>query len=187
MASREAITAALALARAAYPSQAQNVDPGASVGLWEAVLDGVTDDQLGAAIKRHLQTSKFWPSPANIMDYLRALAPASNWEEAWEATLAACRSNESKPVPDGPPVHQAAWGRGLSALGSWEVFGMSEEADLPSWRACFRDAYNGAFKAETARSEAMGALPGHVAGLPAPVAGLLEGIGKLPKGENDEC
>lgn len=64
---REETIKILAIVRANYPNVKIN-DPAATVSAWEMSLGGYTAEAVMRAVKLHMTTSKFFPTPADILE-----------------------------------------------------------------------------------------------------------------------
>ncbi len=85
MASAQAVKLALAALAGCYGESKAELTPG-RISAWTAALDDLPDADLAAATRALIRTSKWMPTPADI---LAAARPRISAEEAWAETLAA--------------------------------------------------------------------------------------------------
>lgn len=79
--------------RAAYP-RFKVADSAEGMRMWEAMLSDIPYEQLSKAVQKHISTSKYPPSIADIRELATHETP-SDWGQGWELTLRLIRRHGS--------------------------------------------------------------------------------------------
>lgn len=93
MASQNKITEMLAAIKAIYPYYAKDTDVMVLVGTWKALLRDYPDNAVEVAFYKCLQTCKMPPTPADVIENLKAMQEATEPtdEELWAEYARALR------------------------------------------------------------------------------------------------
>jgi hypothetical protein len=141
-----------------------------SIMVWTLLFDDMPYAAVEQALKIHMRTSPFAPKPADLRKPIAdAAADTAPWEEAWTELMRTVRKHGWILFADGHDTYRHAtdW-PGWSTpeiKAAVEVIGyrnvcMSEEKDLNTLRAQFRDSYTNICKRkQTAVQVGDAALP----------------------------
>lgn len=96
MATQNKITEMIAAIKTIYPYYAKEANVAALVKTWAALLKDFPDTAVDAAFYKCLQTCKMPPTPADVIENLRALQEATEPtdEELWNSLIIALRETE---------------------------------------------------------------------------------------------
>ena len=96
MATQNKITEMLAATKAIYPYYAKDTDVTILVGTWKALLKDYPDNVVEIAFFKCLQTCKMPPTPADVLENIKALQEAAEPtdEELWDEFVTALRETE---------------------------------------------------------------------------------------------
>lgn len=133
-----------------YPNQ---TIPDPTVDAYCKRLQGVPGDVLNAAFERCVETCKWFPTLAEILEHVtevQALATGGDQLTAHEAWAEFKRGLGRSGIGMTQPHFEHEVVERIARMLGWQAFALSEPSDEPSWRAQFINA----FTALMAREEA---------------------------------
>ena len=96
-----------------------------------------TVEQLQAAMMRHMETSEFFPKPAELIRIIEGTAE----DQSLDAWLSVMRAIKKLGSNGSPQFHDEIIPIAIEALGGWQTICRHPEKDTHFWQKRFADAY----------------------------------------------
>ncbi len=175
--SRADIAKILAILRIAYPNHPIH-DAHEVVAVYHEFLRDLDRDRLALAARRHIATSRFWPTIAELRELATEPRNLPPFREVWRQIMAATHryGRDRRPKLESRIAQKV-----LDAIG-WIRICDSPASALPALEASGRKTYE-AICAEARRCANLGSLEAADAALGAPAAALLEAASERGSGE----
>ena len=113
----------------------------AAIRIYWQCLRAYSMDDLQAAMARHIQTSKFFPKPAELIQLIEGTA-GTQAVTAWAAVMGAIRQVGSWGLPE---FEDPAIDLAIRSLGGWKQLCLMRESEVGFVQKRFEDAY-GAYR-----------------------------------------
>ena len=131
MSNQQLIVKSLAILSDVYKTEVSDV----LVAVWQRTLNDIQPSDLEAAIGAHIETSPYFPKPADIRllaaDFALKRQGFPLAMEAWHSVSRGPRNEEAHPLAV----------EAFRLLGGWSAFGRSEVSAEMSWRGRFLETY----------------------------------------------